>query len=419
MDQFIDNPEQNTQSAPVVPPAALPDKDAFTALNKKLQSGVALTTAESQQMKSLMAAGQGKPGDAAMDIPPATQADFDKAKAKFAATAGPQVPTPDSTGGGGEVLPGSPVPTSQVGVNPLLVGGAGQPPTPPNNPDNPSVRPPLAPPPAETPTGGQAPAPVPKKKGFLSALDTPVGNINASAPTEGMGKPSDSDSGSVSTEGDKAPYDLPGKVSTEGDVPAASTPSTTQLTTAAPKSFGQMVGTIAQKAGIGLLDVLQAFAHGKSGDTTPTRLGVQMNADIAAKAKAMEAEYMQNLQDSRQKLDQQGAKNLQDAQLLATKTGNEKNQAFEAAQNAAKLKVEQDIANGNIEKDKAVAEINKEASKHYWELLYGSTGMKKAGPTPEGLYNPGIPIAGGGQAAPAGMQVGPGTKSFLQQNPPQ
>ena len=79
-----------------------------------------------------------------------------------------------------------------------------------------------------------------------------------------MGKPSDSDSGSVSTEGDKAPYDLPGKVSTEGDVPAASTPSTTQLTTAAPKSFGQMVGTIAQKAGIGLLDVLRSIS------STPT-----------------------------------------------------------------------------------------------------------------------------------------------------
>ena len=399
MDQFIDNPEQNVlPSAPVVPPTPAPDPARFAVLNKKLQSG-GLTPAETTEFGGLVKAGAAKPGDMS-DLPVATKADFDKAKQDYL-----DKTTNKSLQVAAGVSPNPPI--SQVGVNPALVGGAGQPGIPSDQPNQ------MPPSPDEQNPEANAGKPGAAYNG--SAIGGGSSPADAQAPAPKLPSPpvTPPSPPPADIHGDAAPST--GTVSTEGDAPTGRPTDVGGISSGDVKAVNNSSGDdlknkildIAKKTGVGVLDILQAFAHGKSGDTSTTRLGQQISAETAAKAQKLQQDYMTDLEQKRNTLQEKLQQSTQEFQG----TQAEKKEAWDQARTDAQLAWEKENGAATRKNQLDIAGINAEANKKYYEMLYGGgpggakVASKIASLTGTGAPSTAAPVAG---AAPKVIPTGKG-----------
>ena len=127
-----------------------------------------------------------------------------------------------------------------------------------------------------------------------------------------------------------------------------------------PSDFGKNMKDLAVKYGVPLLDILQAFSYGRSGNTSATRLQTQTSAATAEAARKMEAEYAGKLQES-------GAKLTATNQAASQKS----QQDFLAEQNKAR----EDFEKGQTSKQQEW-QSTQEGKKQDWEDAKALTAQK-------------------------------------------
>ena len=411
------------------------------ALMAKQAAGT-ITPAELEELKKLLAnAPEMKPGGT---IKPPSQADFDAAKAKAAAAetdkqraAAAQEAAANGGSGPDLVAASAAVPAvrpDQMGINPALPPLPGYGKTPAGEPvklppagqtgqENPVLHPPVAEPkpkatssflaaipdtdvkpPEEQPGYKQATwDDVPKAiPGSVEQPTPPVpANRDTTAASDVDGMPSymtavDENNASMT------PEERAAASATPDATPVASSDAKDLAGATSPKKFGEVLKDLAGKYGVPLLDIMQAFAYGKSGNVTaPTRLDTETANKLAMAAKKMEAEYLDKLEQGRMRLQQANQESLltkqqsfaasqqagaqtfaagQNAQTQAFQMSeNDKQRAWEQAKQDATLAAQAAGLDKTLTSEELRAKIAADTNKKYYELMYGPGAQQKAG----------------------------------------